>query len=142
MQPFTNALLETFALRRSALVDALSHIIHNNPYQEPGVFYRSDMEQMLDGAVVLLKEALLGADVTVRTRFLEHILPGMMLGGAPADGLMHMSYAWSAFLTTEIDRHIGADYRDATRTWLTDFLGGWLTAMAKIAAEAESRLPA
>ena len=70
------------------------------------MFYRSDMEQMLDGAVVLLNEALVGTEVGVRTRFLEHILPGIMLGGTPADGLMHMAVAWSAMLATEIDRHI------------------------------------
>ncbi len=99
---------------------------------------RRDIEQMIDGFLALLTEALTTDSRDVRTFFLETVIPGLVSSGTPAPALIGGVVEFAIFISADIANNLPDEERAEASTWFAKFFNEYVTDMVRVATEAPS----
>lgn len=131
MRPFARELLNAIEQRRAELIQTLG-FTHSNP--EPGarVYEHADIEQMVNGFLALLVEALEERPPEVRTFFLQTAMPALRDSGTTLHTMMRGSVQALMIMSITLTQHVSPEVRDEARGWLSSFTGAYVAEMADL----------
>lgn len=95
-----------------------------------------DIEQMIDGFLALLNEALTTDSRDIRTFFLETVIPGLIQSGTPAPGIIGGVVGFAVFVSGDAAEGVGPEDRPAVSQWFSQFWSEYVTDMVRVSTEA------
>lgn len=95
-----------------------------------------DIEQMIDGFLALLNEALTSDSRDIRTFFLETVIPGLIQSGSPAPGIIGGVVGFAVFISGDALTAAAPEDRAAVSQWFAQFWSDYVTDMVRVSMEA------
>jgi hypothetical protein len=139
MVPWAPGLLALLHSEREYLVDALQRGSDANPVPPPFVPRRRDLEQLVDGFIGVVTEALEGRPPVKRGVYFDTVTPGLVESGREFGGLVHTTAIWAFLALEHLAPRLPPEGREEALEWLRVFLGGWLADLARSGAKASAR---
>lgn len=120
--------------RRDAYVQATLDVVAMGPPQ-PGAppLGRRDVEQMIDGFLAMLTEALDGEAREVRTFFLETLIPSLVGSGTPLDGIVGGVVELAIIVSIDVAEWLPPEERAEARSWLARFFNEYVAELIRVA---------
>lgn len=133
--------LEIAALARSRRDVYVEHTVRSASGPVPdgaATMGRRDLEQMIDGFLALLTEALTSDSRDVRTFFLETVVPGLIRSGTPAPPVIGGVVEFAIFISADIGSILPPEKRADASAWFAKFFNEYIADMVRVAMEASS----
>jgi hypothetical protein len=122
--------------RRDAYVDAAFISIPSEPVPGTPVLARTDMEQMIDGFISLLHEALVGESKDVRTFYLETLIPSLVHAGSSVAEIVSGVVEFAVIVSIDLVQSREPHERAEAQAWLARFWNEYIGEMVRVGEEA------
>ena len=123
-------LLAVIHSRRDYSVQAAAEAVANSG-KRPVVYSESDLWQMVDGFVAVIAESINEQPPTMRSMFLETVIPGMVAAGDRYQAIMHTMANWAILVAADIKEYLPADSRSVALSWFSNFISEWQVAVTE-----------
>jgi hypothetical protein len=136
-----------------ASIDRVIHVLETQPGQFidvtrqtiglPGVprtrnYSDAELEQLNNGFVRILLEAVRNEEPKARSVFMDHAIPSFVLAGETALGIVHFTVSYLVLFGSALAATVPSEQRADVLAWFSEFSGGYVTEIYQAALGASS----
>ena len=137
----------------TAWTDSVIHVLATNPGQFidvtrqtiglPGVprtrtYSDPELEQLNNGFVRILLEAVRNEEPKARSVFIDHAIPSFVRAGETALGIVHFTVSYLVLFGSALAASVPSEQRADVLAWFSEFSGGYVTEVFQAALEASA----
>lgn len=144
MKPSAILMREIFQSKRDRWVQAAMLAMTQNVQAIPEAqapVNETDLNQMVDGFLSLLVEALEERPPETMNFYLETVIPGLVAMGGAFHGIVHTVVGWMTYVVVEVVAVLPAEHKEEATAWLSRFFAGYVAEIARIGSEAQHGKP-
>jgi hypothetical protein len=133
MDPLRRQIVEILRARRDHYVRLVEALLAEGSGGGEAVHRRAEANQMVDGVLALLTEALDGGGSDVRAFYLETMIPSLVASGRTPAAVIAGAVRFSVVMIADASGQMPAESREAAVQWFARFYGDYVADLASVA---------